>query len=515
MLSSCAMPNPDARPATMVSGLAWDYAGTAIYMGSQVAVLMVLSRLLTPREFGIAAIVTLVTTFAALLCQFGIIHALVQIGTPSSETIRTSFTATAVFGIFTTGLILIAALPIASYFHEPELGSMLRLVSPYFLLVALGTTAEAQLQRSMDFRRLALANIGAYILGYAIVAIALASLGFGVRSLIIALVVQAFLKSIAVFVFHPHDVRPLWDRTAANHLIRFGGAISLSKLLNSAATQGDNAVVGRALGSEVLGLYSRAYQLILLPANFIGQTLNKVLFAAWSRDGIDQENLRNEYLNATAFVTAIAGAFAAIYLVLGQELVEIALGPQWAEVSPPLKVLSVALVARTAYKVDDSLAIAKGRVKARIHRDGLYAGLVVVLTWAGSRFAGLLGASIGVSLAIAINHLLAVTLSLRLTDTTRASYVTASMPGYVVAAIFGLSMLCVRLILAHVGIGGSIQVVALSLFLGGIATTSIAALEPRLLGGRIRGLLATLYSELGGRVRIPRLVDAMIRRMRA
>lgn len=509
------MPNSAARPATMVRGLAWDYAGTAIYMGAQIAVLMTLSRLLTPREFGIAAIVTLVTTFGTLLSQFGIIHALVQMRTPSPETVRTSFTATAAFGIITTTLILLAAPPIASYFHEPELVSMLRLVSPYFLLVALGTTAEAQLQRSMDFRRLAFANIGAYIFGYAIVALALASLGLGVSSLILALVVQALLKSIAVFVFHPHNVRPLWDRTAALHLFRFGGAISLSKLLNSAATQGDNAVVGRALGSEVLGLYSRAYQLILLPANFVGQTLNKVLFAAWSRDGIDQDDLRNEYLNATAFVTAIAGAFAAVYLVLGRELVEVALGPQWTEVSPPLKVLSVALVGRTAYKVDDSLAIAKGRVKARIQRDSLYAGLVVVLTWAGSQFAGLLGASVGVSLAIAINYLLAVTLSLRLTDATRASYVMASMPGYVIATIFGLSTFCVRLILGYVGIGGSIQVVALSLFFGVIATTLIVTLEPRLLGARIRGLLTTLYSEAGGRVRVPKLVDAMIRRVRA
>jgi len=459
-------------------------------MGSQVVVLMVLSRLLTPREFGVAALVTLVAAFGMLLSQFGIIHALVQSQAVTHRSIRTAFTATVLFGLLATATSLLLAEPLAAYFREPELRPMLRLVSPYFLLVALGCTSEALLQRSMDFRRLAFANAGAYMFGYGLIAVWLASLGWGVRSLMIALLVQALMKSAAVFLFHPHDVRPLWDKASASNLIRFGGAVSVSKLLNSAATQGDNAVVGRLLGSGVLGVYSRAYQLILLPANFVGQTLNKVLFAAWSRDYVSEEKLRNDYLGVTAAVALVAGTFAAVYLVLGPEVILVVLGAQWLETWPPLQVLAFALIARTAYKVDDSLAIAKGFVKARIFRDGIYAAMAVSFTLVGGVTLGIIGAAVGVSVAIVVNYLLAVSLSLRVTHATVSEYVATNAPGYLIATLFGLATWGAKKSLTWAGLEGSLPMLILSLITGLVVTALIVLGEPRLLGAHIRNIVA-------------------------
>lgn len=514
MILSRAMPSPAPRPTSAVRGIIWDYAGTVAHMGSQVVVLMVLSRLLTPREFGIAALVTLVATFGVLLSQFGILHSLVQSRDVTERALRTAFTATLLFGILAVTICLLLADPLARFFEEPALRRMLRLVSPYFLFMALGCTSEALLQRALDFRRLALANTGAYIVGYGLTAVSLASLGWGVESLMIALLLQALLKASATFWLHPHPVRPLWDRGHARRLLGFGAGISVSKLLNSAATQGDNAVVGRVLGSTVLGIYSRAYQLILLPANFVGQSLNKVLFAAWSRADTTEEKLRGDYLSVTAAVALVAGTFAAIYIVLGPELILVLLGPQWLEAWPPLQVMAFALIARTAYKVDDSLAIAKGFVRARIYRDGLYASMAVAFTLIGGNSFGLTGAATGISIAILVNYMLAVALSLRVTGVTLTEYLCTNVPGYGTAILFGLATTGAKMFLAWAGLAGSLPTLVLSI-VGGVLLTGLTVLiEPRILGGRIRGILGRILPTKSEGVSTARLRSKLLNRLR-
>lgn len=508
------MMQPNPRPTSLARGLAWDYAGTAVHMGSQVIVLMALSRLLSPTEFGIAALVTFIAAFGTLLSQFGIVHAVVQSIEFSEKSVRTAFTLTVIFGVLASAVSLLLSSLLAVFFDEPELGPMLRLISPYFLFVALGSTSEALLQRSMDFRRLAIATAGAYIFGYGLISVWLASLGWGVKSLMIALVAQALTKSVVVFLFRPHSVMLQWDYSSARHLMRFGGGVSLSKLLNSTATQGDNAVVGRILGANVLGIYSRAYQLILLPANFVGQTLNKVLFAAWSTETVGEARLRIDYLRVTGIVALVSGTFAAIYLVLGPEIILVLLGRQWVEVWPPLQVLAFALIARTAYKVDDSLAIAKGFVRQRIYRDGVYAALAILFTLSGGIAFGIVGAATGISAAISVNYLLAVSLSLKVTKTAPVEFITTIAPGYFLAALFGLIALAVKKAAIVAGIDKSLSLIAISISASGLLTALIVLFEPRLLGPLIRAALTKLPRSHPHRSAAGKLIRRLADRLR-
>ena len=155
--------------------------------------------------------------------------------------------------------------------------------------------STALLKRQMAFRRLQSVQIGSYLLGYVLVGIGTAYLGWGVWSLIAAQVVQSTAYSIVVFAQAPHSVVPSFNRSSF-HLARFGVKITGANILNWSLSNFDNAFVGRVFGSGALGLYSRAFNTVSTPADAIVSTWQQVLFASCSRAGNRTPALQRAYL---------------------------------------------------------------------------------------------------------------------------------------------------------------------------------------------------------------------------
>ena len=121
------------------------------------------------------------------------------------------------------------------------------------------------------------------------------------------------------------------------------------------ATNGDNLVVTSTLGPASLGIYSRAYQLLVQPAVLIGSVSDKVLFPAMSRIQDDARRLTRAYVTVNSIIAAITLFPASVGLfVLAPEIVAIVLGPGWEAVALPLRIFAVVLLPRTAYKISGS-----------------------------------------------------------------------------------------------------------------------------------------------------------------
>jgi len=123
-----------------------------------------------------------------------------------------------------------------------------------------------------------LASVGSYVFGYACIGITLAWLGYGVWALVGATLGQSFLNSVLLLILSPIPFSPCLARREMRELLFFGGGFTLAHFLNYSANQGDYFVVGRMMGPGALGVYSRAYQLMMMPAKYFGQVLTVVLF---------------------------------------------------------------------------------------------------------------------------------------------------------------------------------------------------------------------------------------------
>jgi O-antigen/teichoic acid export membrane protein len=406
--------NPTGEARRIIRGFQWTYASVALQGFLKLAALMVLARLLTPREFGLLGFALLCTNFVERIGQGGVAPTVVQVESVSPEAISTAWWLSLVLGVFSTATVALCAGPVAGFFGEPELIPILRVLSLGCLLEALVSIPEALLQRELRCREIMIADNLAYCISMVGVCTALAYAGWGVWSLVVAQVSLKIVKLVVLLAVAPAFERRTISWVHARYLARMGFGFSLGRLLNFFSLQGDNFVVGRLLGTEALGMYNRAYQLMTLPAMYVGQVFERVMFPAMARKQSKSRDIAEEFLLALEVLTIVALPAGVVMFVLAGEIVSVGFGDRWTGVVPAVSVLSFGVFFRTAYKCSDTAVRSVGAVYHYAARQALYAILVIGGAFIGALIGGVTGVAGGVVCAVAINYFSMTRLSMRL-----------------------------------------------------------------------------------------------------
>ncbi|HWN19007.1 MAG TPA: lipopolysaccharide biosynthesis protein [Gemmatimonadales bacterium] len=418
---------------SIFSGLGNQYAGTLITGLGQLVVTAVLARLLTPEDYGLAGLATVYIGLAAILSQYGISAALIQRPELTPRYVRAGFTATVLIGVLTTTLVWLTAPLAAAVLGNAALTPVIRGLSFGFALANPGVVAEALLQRHLAWRSLMWADVAAFVLGYALPALALAAAGYGVWALVGSAVGSNLVRSAALLKLQPH---PKWPRIGPEirELLRYGSGFTLARVFNYGASQGDNLVVGRVLGIVALGYYNRAFKLMLILVTYFATVTTRVLFPVMSRLQGERERLRSTYLTGAAVLGLVSAPLGALMVVLAPEIVGVVLGPKWTPTIMPFQILTAGIMLRNVYLMAYCLDGALGAMGNRTLRDGVYAAAVLTGSLIGTRF-GLAGVAAGVVLAIAVNYVLGAAMSLRMLGATWRDYAASQLPA------FGLGLL--------------------------------------------------------------------------
>ena len=417
-----------------LSGIFWMFSGTGVRVIIETTVLVVLARLIDPKDFGIIAAAITVVRFSEIVAYSGIGPAIVQRPELETRHLQTGFTFSCITGITIAGLIYLLTPQIAGLFRIQELGSILPVLSLLFPIHSISLVAESLLQREVKFRILAVIDVLSYILGYGIVGVTLAFTGFGVWSLVWANLSQVALKTILLLRSQPHPKRMRIEGQSFKELMYFGGGFIAGRICNALAGQGDYIVVARWLGATSLGFYQRAYQFMAMPANFFGMALDKVLFPVMAKLQNNPPQLRKAYRTGVMLIALFVLPLSIIMYQLAPEIISILLGDKWIEVIVPFRILALGMLFRTSYKMSDSLARATGSVYRRAWRQGIYAALVFGGAWVG-QFWGVAGVAYGIFAAIFINFMLMAQLSLKITSMTWRDFIIAHMPGSILVLV--------------------------------------------------------------------------------
>jgi PST family polysaccharide transporter len=477
----------------------WTASSNGLNAVLKVVVLVVLARLLSPADFGIVGAALIVIGFSAIFSQLGLGPALVQRRDLEPRHIQTAFAASLTFGLLLAGILWITAPAIARFFHIEASVDVLRALAWIFPLKGLSGVAECLAQRDLRFRWLATRDVISYALGYGLIGIVLAWAGWGVWSLVAAQITQTALNTAILLASRPPALRPLPSWRAFADLMNFGAGFTAARVANFLANQGDNLVVGRVLGPQALGIYTRAYQLMAVPTTLFGDVLDRVLFPAMAKVQGDPQRLAAAYLQSVASIALVMLPIGVVLTVLAPEFVTVLLGPKWVDVIPPFQVFAIGLLFRTSYKMSDSIARATGAVYRRAWRQGIYAALVFFGAWVGSRW-GVTGVAAGVLASLLINFILMADLSLAVAHTTWRRFAEAHIPAVLTAALAGgitwLSILAFR----HGGAGPLLRLAGTALLTAVVMALALWAIPRPLLGPygmRMVSLLASLLPRRG------------------
>jgi PST family polysaccharide transporter len=399
-----------------LGGFMWLSVGNGFRAVVKVGVLAILARLLAPEDFGLVAAAGVVIWFSMIFSNLGVGPALVQRRTLTAVHVETAFTSSVGFGIAMFGLIFLAAPLVAQFFRMPELTSVVRVMSIAFPIAGLAAVAECLLQRSLRFDVIARVELASYIVGYALVGVGLAWAGLGVWALVSAELAKSIVKTILFLRAAPPPGQLHFDRAAFVDLLRFGSGYTASGFSLWLVYLADTFVVGRFLGAAALGVYSRAYELMLVPGHALGVLLDKILFPTLSRVQSEPVHLRVAYRRASALVAIAVLPVSVATIVLAPEIVQTLLGRGWEEAIAPLQILALGMYLRVGSIVGQSVANSTGAVNETAWRNAVQAALVFTGAIVGQHW-GLRGVATGVVVAMFINLIMVFELGSRITQT--------------------------------------------------------------------------------------------------
>jgi O-antigen/teichoic acid export membrane protein len=426
-------PEPSLRAKTK-RGLIWGSIEAGSRFLLQFVVIAVLARLLAPPERGQGENAIIVVGITAIFSQLGVGPALVQRRDDlRSEHLSSAFTFSVIFGLVAMSVLWLLAPAIGGFFKDPLPPQILRYMAIGFPISAVAVVSESLIQRNMRFDLIARAEIFSF-LSYGALATMLAAFDYGVWALVWAHLFQLSLKSLMFIIYARWIPRVGWDSAAARELVAFSGGITVARIANYLATNGDNLVVGAKLGDAAVGFYGTAYKIMVAPATLIGQVLEKVLFPAMSRVQDDNAPLARVYRQGIRLLAlAMLPASAAIF-ILAPELVAVLLGDKWQPVGPALQILAAGLLFRTSMKLSNSLIRAKGAVTQMAVCQILYMVAVLIAAIVGCRW-GIEGVSWGVLGAIFICFIYGAAICHRLVGIKWTSFLIDHVPGILLAAI--------------------------------------------------------------------------------
>jgi O-antigen/teichoic acid export membrane protein len=413
--------------------VAWGGGAIAVL---KLLVMVLLTRLLTPADFGVVGAALIVIGLSLTFSQLGLGPALVQRPTLEPRHISTAGITSTALGVLMAAAIWFAAPLLARFFRMDQLTPVVRALAIMFPILGASTVAENLLQRELRFRLLANADVLAYGVGYGLVGTGLALAGKGVWALALAQLAYVSLRAAILLRVVPPTLHPRPSWASLKELMTFGAGQSAARLGAFAADQADNLVAGRWLGAVALGLYSRAYQLMAVPTVLLGDVLDRVLFPTMARVQHEPRRLASAFLQGTgvlALLTLPAGVVAA---VLAPELVAVAFGPRWAGLVPPFQVLALGMMFRTSYRMSDSLSRATGKVYRRAWRHGMYAMLVFLGAWIGQHW-GVTGVAVGVLGALLINYFSMAQLGLSVGQISWLRFAQAQLPAMWMTLLVG------------------------------------------------------------------------------
>lgn len=380
--------NADLKGRT-VRGGAVMLSAQAAKFALQTGATAILARLLTPADFGVIAMVAAITGLIALFKDLGLSAATVQRHEISHQQVSTLFWINLAAGAV-LALIGMAMAPLVAWLYgEPRLTAVMVALSCTFLFSGLAAQHSALLQRQMRFVPLAAIEVLSLLAGI-VAAIALARAGFHYWALVAMTVVTAVATAVGSWI--ASGWRPGWPRRGAGvrPMLAFGGYLTGFNFLNYFTRNFDNVLVGVKLGAGPLGIYSRAYSLLLMPVQQINMPLSSVVLPALCRVVNEPAQYRRYLLRSTALIATLGMPLVAFAFADARELVLLLLGPQWEQAVPIFRWLAPAAFVGTLNVVPGWLCQSMGRTRRQFYWAAVAAPLTVIAFLIGIRW-GIVG----------------------------------------------------------------------------------------------------------------------------
>jgi len=371
-------------------GLVWSFLNQ---FGTQIITLgisILLARLIPPSEFGLLGMVTVFTAFAGIFINFGFSEVLIQKDAITKEDLDTVFFCNITISVVLYILFFSIAPLLAVFYSEPRLVLITRVVAILFLIAPLSSVKPALVSKSMDFKLSTKISLTSLISG-AIVAVVMALYGFGVWSIVAQSLVSTLVSAIYYKVISDYQPVLRFHKAAFKSMIGMGSSIAGNTIVNYWTRNADNLLVGKFLGETALGIYNRAYSLMLLPLTNISRVIINVMLPSFSMIKHNKAEVKRIYLRITEMVAAITFPLMFGLSAVSGIFVLALFGNKWAGMIPILSILAIIGAIQSILTFNGSVYISQGKANIAFRVTLIFNIVFLIGIVIGLHYGGLMG----------------------------------------------------------------------------------------------------------------------------
>lgn len=316
------------------------YTAVAKYSGLIVQILItaVLARLLSPSDFGVVAIATILIQLFNTVSEAGIGPAIIQKKDLTKKEIESIFTITIIIGIILSFLFYFSSSIIANYYNNQELKPICQWLSLLVFFSSADIVTNSLLLKQKKFKVISIRTITIQIVT-GILSIYTAYIGWGAYALILSAISSKILIFIANYWLNP--ILPKFKFRVITKIVSYSSFQFCFNLVNYFSRNADKLIVGKFIGMSQLGYYEKSYRLMMLPLSNITYVLTPVIHPVFSELQNDRDKLFQNYAKLLEIISLIAFPITVFLFFNAKELVLIFFGAQWEASVLPFKILAL------------------------------------------------------------------------------------------------------------------------------------------------------------------------------
>ena len=346
----------------IVRGFGWTAGSRLLSQIFTWTVTIVVMRILSPGDYGLLAMATVLVTFLSLFAELGVGGAIVQTRDVDLKTMRSVLGMVVLVNFALFMLTVLIAPLIASFYGQNQLTLICQVIALQFLIGALAVLPDAQLQRKLEFKWRSIIDLTA-VLVQSVTTLVLALNGFGVWSLVLSSLTGALWRVAGLNILSPFPHFPSFEFKGLGKFLSFGGYVLVARILGNVSNQADTVIGGRVLGQEQIGYYSVGMDLASLPMQRVAAIMNTVAFPAVASIQDEQGRIADYLVRGMRLLNLLTFPVFWGIASVAPELIRLLLGSKWEPAIVPLQLLALIVPVRMIWQIMPPILLGMGKAR--------------------------------------------------------------------------------------------------------------------------------------------------------
>ena len=342
----------------------------------------ILSRLLSPKEFGVVTVVTVFTAFFTVLSDMGLGTAVIQNKEITENETNDIFSFSVYCALLLAVLFLLLGFPIASFYNESVYHQICAILSLSVLFNAMNIIPNAVLMKEKRFG----------LVGLRLIVTALLSGGFAIYLALsgasyFALVWQSVFQAVIIFLWNILNsglrFRLRVDMDSVKKIRQFSLFQFLYNLINYFARNLDNLLIGKVMGKENLAYYDKGYKLMMYPVQNLTYVMNPIIHPILSDYQNEKDQIYNSYMKIVKVLSLLGVIITAVCFWSSREIVLLFFGRQWELSVPVFRLLSVSVWPQMVSSSAGSIYQSTGNTRLMFKSGLIHFGIAILFIVVG------------------------------------------------------------------------------------------------------------------------------------